>query len=1027
MKRNLIAMCCVAVLACAGTASADVLAEDSAANYTEETFNNGSNLGTGFGAWQFWNAWPKLADSTAGLCGDINSENSLSFRFARDEGADYCNGYRGFDALKPGDVLTFRFTCAWCGGGRGLDLFANGGHEESDKIANVINLSGDNQYSVNGKVIATNWAPQAVSEVTVSQLADGIQIAIKRTSISTDPVVEPLEYTTKVETDKKLTGIGLYAGGWDWSGGADVENYAFYVNDLKIEGEPPTDTLSLAGTWFVAEKEAELSFTLSRQNSEGALEVALASSYPEFASVPELVTIPDGETEVSFTVAATLQGSGNAATISASAEGVAGDTFGIKGPVFRRSVQDDQYQFFPGDSANFWVNWDNIGFDVDLSKVEVTCDPEGSVTLPETLEWTTEDGGAYAASSFTANASGTILFKFDGVQFDDWGVTIREPTFALSGPSPVRVGSTHVYSLYGDFPNESEMVVLSIDGDATIVSVEIDEAPVQDSSSFELFSGKTAKITVEFGDSEAPVTLSAVGDNYSDELPVDVEAAPDYSKFIAYDDASLYSEGFDYAATGAGTDKFQAWTEVYNNNEGDGHRSAGVTLVGSAPDAEALSDDSAFALYANGDAGDAEIRIRRPFVNSLSSGQAFSVQVSPNYRDGAKGVVLQGEWEGNWYDRVEFYCSGDDYAYKLNGGEPVKLPWDYGTKLIGMTLQCAADGSAYTLTFSREGDEDVAVSGLTFEGTVDGALFYSWNGGYGEENNFVFNRLAIEQVEEPIVARNVWLSGNNNPDAAGDYEFTLHATTTDIGVVNLAVSEGATIDPASVDLAGLTEATVTVTLAEAVAGSKITITGTPVDETVDPCSFDIYPIAPYLELKSDNDRWEFSTTDKEIWMYVVASPSNYGDWDLAIDGDEGVLELTVGSVTVPNPDDEFGRAWFNLLIKGEGRATVYLKDFAPDAAGKSWGFTVTKPSVIDLPAPTVVTTASGKKGLAWKAADLAGVALKGSDTLLGEVVWSVLAEGTDYVVEGEGEDETVIVLFDSPVFKGGNVGYITTK
>ena len=457
MKRKWLGLALAAAMACAGAATqsaADVLAEDSAANYTAETFVSGANLGSGFGAWEFWNAAPTLADSTAGVCGDINSENGVSFRFAQDGVEDhwgYCNGYRGFDALNPGDVLTFRFTCAYCGGNRGLDLFANGGHDDSDKIANVINLSGDNEYSVNGVVIANNWAPHAVSEVTVSQLEDGIEIAIKRTS--TEEGVEDLEYSTKVETSSKLTGIGLYAGGWDWNDGADVENYAFYVNDLKIEGIPPADTLKLEGPWAVTKASAELEFTLSRKSTDGDLEVALTSSYPEFAAVPDTVTIPDGESSVTFVVTAAVQGNGNVAAIQASAEGIAGDSFEVKGPSYSCNPWDegveDPWNVDVDEARTFYVDspfFEDAGFDNSL--VTVASSDESVIGIASKQDWAQGENGMYAAWTVTGIGGGkaTAQVLFAGIPMTEYGFTVPQAGATLSGPTSLRTGATATYT-----------------------------------------------------------------------------------------------------------------------------------------------------------------------------------------------------------------------------------------------------------------------------------------------------------------------------------------------------------------------------------------------------------------------------------------------------------------------------------------------------------------------------------------------------------------------------------------------------
>lgn len=968
MKRKCLGLALAAVMACAGAATqsaADVLAEDSAANYTAETFVSGANLGSGFGAWEFWNAAPTLADSAAGVCGDINSENGVSFRFAQDGVEDhwgYCNGYRGFDALNPGDVLTFRFTCAYCGGNRGLDLFANGGHSDDDKIANVINLSGDNEYSVNGVVIANNWAPHAVSEVTVSQLEDGIEIAIKRTS--TEEGVDDLEYSTKVETSSRLTGIGLYAGGWDWNDGVDVENYAFYVNDLKIEGVPPADKLSLAGpdgdAWKVLSATEELEFTVSRTGTEGDLDVVLASSYPEFVSVPESVTIADGAASATFPVKVALQGFGNEAAISATATGVTGADYGLKGPQYKMSAQNDG-KVDPETESNFWVNW--VKNDVrDDSKLTLEVEPEGALTVTSPSEWTwnDEDGGAYVASTFTAHESGRMILKFDGVEMWSQNVTVIESGATLSGPTSLRVGNEATYTLAvtlaGDI--ESDTFQLVADNE-DLVSIEPSDAQ-------ELTESGTLEFKVT-ALKEGDVTLSVIDKKGLDAdiapITVSITEAPDYSDYVAYDDASLYDLGdLNYASVGEGTDKFLPWDEVYKNADGES-TFAGAVVVTAAPDPSALTEGQAFALYANGADG-AEIQLRRQFANPLDNGQAFSVVVSPNYRDGTKGVKFMGVWEGEWYPRAEFFYNNDGYFYKLDGDEDAtNLGWEYGPDAITITLKKAADGSSYTLSFAR-GDEIVAKEGITsFAGTVDAAQFYSWQGGNGDENNLVFNSLAIQQVEEPVVERAIgWAAGVWNPDAVGEYKFAISATTDDIGEVALTVepSDGAlSLSTASVDLTGKLEESFAVILSEANEGDSFVIKATPADTTVDPIEYNVTVSGTYVTLSSDN--WEYPVSAGEIWLALSASVSKYGTYTISSE-DVGVLTVpdTSVSITVDSPEQK----WFNVKIVGPGQAKIYATAEGGTEPAAEFGFTITAEApAIDNTTMETVSFADGFSGM----------------------------------------------------------------
>ena len=972
MKRKWLGLALAAAMACTGAATqstADVLAEDSAANYTAETFVSGANLGSGFGAWEFWNAAPTLADSTAGLCGDINSENGVSFRFAQDGVEDhygYCNGYRGFDALNPGDVLTFRFTCAYCGGNRGLDLFANGGHDDSDKIANVINLSGDNEYSVNGVVIANNWAPHAGSEVTVSQLEDGIEIAIKRTS--TEEGVEDLEYSTKVETTSKLTGIGLYAGGWEWNDGADVENYAFYVNDLKIEGIPPADTLKLEGPWAVTKASAELEFTLTRKSTDGDLEVALTSSYPEFAAVPDTVTIPDGESSVTFVVTAAVQGNGNVAAIKASAEGIAGDSFEVKGPSYSCNPWDegveDPWNVDVDEERTFYVDspfFEDAGFDNSL--VTVASSDESVIGIASKQDWAQGENGMYAAWTVTGIGGGkaTAQVLFAGIPMTEYGFTVPQAGATLSGPTSIRVGVETTYTLDVTLPTGmTDSLGLEASGTSKVV-IDPDTAQEIDAS-----TSLTFTVTALNAGTFTLTPYDTEGLSFN-ELEVTVTEAPDYSDYVAYDDASLYDLGdLNYASVGEGTDKFLSWDEVYKNADGES-TFAGAVVVTAAPDPSALTEGQAFALYANGADG-AEIQLRRQFANPLDNGQAFSVVVSPNYRDGTKGVKFMGVWEGEWYPRAEFFYNNDGYFYKLDGDEDAtNLGWEYGTDAITITLKKAADGSSYTLSFAR-GDEIVAKEGITsFAGTVDAAQFYSWQGGNGDENNLVFNSLAIQQVEEPVVERAIgWAAGVWNPDAAGEYKFAISATTEDIGEVALSVTpaEGAlSLSTDTVDLTGVTEASFAVILSEANEGDSFVITATPADTSVAPIEYNVTVSASYVTLSSD--AWEYPVSAGEIWLALSASVSKYGTYAIT-SSDEAVLAVPEASEAITVGSSE--QSWFNVAIVGPGKATIYATAEGEETPAAEYTFTV----IADAPSidgTTIEVSFADGDGLSGKVDD----------------------------------------------------------
>ncbi len=278
----------------AGVAQAASAAADDAGNYTALTFTNGSNLGTGFGAWDLWNVSATLGDSTGGGGGDLNSTNGYSFRFMTTGSNDWCNGRRNFgSALAEGDKMSYTFTYNWDGGGRGVDIFCSTG-----QFANLIDVSAGNTFKVNGSTLSTNWSPGAVVAVEVTQLTNGVNVFLTRAVAG----VTNLVYSTNVVNDLPATGMGFYNGGYSCLP-VDTVNYAIFVNNLVITPNPAL-TLSISGHDAMAAGMTNL-ITLTRGGSPlDAVTFTLASSASGVAGVPASVDFNAGSTSTSFPVEA---------------------------------------------------------------------------------------------------------------------------------------------------------------------------------------------------------------------------------------------------------------------------------------------------------------------------------------------------------------------------------------------------------------------------------------------------------------------------------------------------------------------------------------------------------------------------------------------------------------------------------------------------------------------------------------------------------------------------------------------------
>lgn len=295
------------LLICTGSAIAapGILAADNAGNYTPATFTNQSNAGIGFGAWDLWNEPATLGDSTAGGGGDLNSTNGYSFRFMGDGAGGWCNGKRNLDGdLVTDDVLSFIFTYNWDGGGRGVDIFCATG-----QFANVIDVSGGNSFKVNGTEISTEWSPGAVVSVDITQLTNGITVHLIRTTNG----VENLNYTTNILNPEPASGFSLYCGGYTCDP-ADNVNYAIFMNDIQVVGEPRNSLNFTDGTWNPA-LTGPYEYTLVR---EGAVtdDIVVSSSDTGVLTVPAAATFATGSNTLVITATVVSVSSGPATIIA---------------------------------------------------------------------------------------------------------------------------------------------------------------------------------------------------------------------------------------------------------------------------------------------------------------------------------------------------------------------------------------------------------------------------------------------------------------------------------------------------------------------------------------------------------------------------------------------------------------------------------------------------------------------------------------------------------------------------------------
>ena len=270
-------------------------------------------------------------------------------------------------------------------------------------------------------------------------------------------------------------------------------------------------------------------------------------------------------------------------------------------------------------------------------------------------------------------------------------------------------------------------------------------------------------VTIEIGSNAAPVELIGVDTGTAliqataDGFPT---AALSVAVFdVAYDDSSYYPAGgwTNEANQGSG---FAAWIITNNNGEGEGYTNYAGSFVGTSTadgggNVNAQPTGDAFALYANqnGTGGDPLSQATRPFSAALAAGHTLSVDMGVNFRDGAKGVVIQNG--DTWL--FEVAVIGDDYVYQNHGGggSQTSLGWAYEANTSIRVELTRTTASTYDVSIIRGGTlaETNTLTGLTLGGAPDRVRFYNFNNAGGGGNNLFFNRLAIwSGAETPVLS-----------------------------------------------------------------------------------------------------------------------------------------------------------------------------------------------------------------------------------------------------------------------------------
>lgn len=964
MKRKWLSLA-LAAIASAGVAFATEYT-DSSANYAEG-WATGSNGGEGFGAWTIATTSGSDGWAGSGIWDPAANEfkgswdgKTQAFGMIGKGGGFSVTASRAFRAaLATGDSFQLDMGVNWDanidGAHKGFVLTAGG------KVILEINHGNfPGHIYVNGDDSCDTWneAPDPEEGEVLYPMTwkftakDATTLTVSANSRK--DASDVFEKDITVETSA-IDGFRLQSVEQDNQN--EDRRQSYYDNFvLDIAGElPELVTLGLmSDDWAVTSASQTLYYTLTRSSSAGALDVTISSSDESFVA-GKTVSFDDGEEAVKFELEATLTGSGNFATITASATGCDPASYEVKGPQYRLSVE--KYEADPNETINFWMNWDDNGIALDEAKVTIEANPADSMELPTEWTWNTEEGGAYVASSFVALSSGTLILKYDGVQFADYGVTVVEAGATLSGPTSIRVGVPTTYTLDVTLPTGmTDSLGLEAEGTAEVV--------IEPDTARELEASGTLEFTVTaVGPGTVTLTPFDTEGLSFNELVVTVTEAPDYDDYLAYDDATLYPEGFDTATHGAGQNGFEVWS-VYQAEAENG----GVFVGDSVPESLSgiLEAGKVLGLYANGSWENNNYKMYRGFGGDIGPGQEFAIDFACEATGGSRFVQVVRLWDGVGYPRFEVYTSDGHVGVNLEGFEVGDIGWEPAARVVHLSVYLSADGSTYTLSLTSGSDvwnQDVPVSTENWGDGLQGFIIGAWNSG----SDLYFNRMTLEQVEEPVVERAIgWAAGVWNPDAAGEYNFAISATTEDIGEVALSVTpaEGAlSLSTDTVDLTGVTEASFTVSLSEANEGDSFVITATPADTSVAPIEYNVTVSATYVTLSSD--AWEYPVSAGEIWLGLSASVSKYGTYAIT-SSDEAVLAVPEASeaIAVGSPDP----SWFNVTIVGPGTATIYATAEGEETPAAEYTFTV----IADAPSidgTTIEVSFADGDGLSGKVDD----------------------------------------------------------
>jgi hypothetical protein len=381
---------------------------DNASNYSSWT--NGSNQGTGFGAWAFTtgtNSGSFLGNPANNGMGTTGIGTNAFGMYAT--GSGYMNALRPFSsAMEVGDKFSFYWAINWDanGGGKGFDLKSGG-----TTIFNVNNFNSSTITTTNGNAF-TNYgtSPMLVTLIRTSST----QYSFRMTARDGGS-----DYTTTINSSSQIDRINFYIGNQNNSDG----NRNMFFNHLTIEKGRYRSKVS--GAWNNA--------STWQVSTDGGSTWADANSAPSNSNGP-ITILNTHEVTVSTTITidqTTIDAGGKVILATSGAitvaNGADANDFTINGVYERQAsatTMTPTGAVYCGSGSTYihnvnggalptitWHSNSTLQIDQSVSNNEFT-ETFGNVTINGSSSFSMYNGGSVTtmniAGNLTFNSSGTV-------------------------------------------------------------------------------------------------------------------------------------------------------------------------------------------------------------------------------------------------------------------------------------------------------------------------------------------------------------------------------------------------------------------------------------------------------------------------------------------------------------------------------------------------------------------------------------------------------------------------------------------